>query len=178
MATKSVEVKIKGISALLMHSFPMVPVEAIEKKTPEEQAEIAAYRDPDTKELYVPAMAVQRALVSAASFSKGKGRSTLQRPVAACVMVSPERLGLGTDKYDIDTRPVVVPATKGRVLRHRPRFNDWQLSFTIEFDDVLLTETQLRRILDDMGSRVGLLDFRPEKKGPFGRSMVTAWTVL
>jgi hypothetical protein len=175
MPVKTLEVTIKGISPLLMHSFPLVPIEAIEKKTPAEQAELAAYRDPETEELYVPATAVQRAMVSAASFSKGKGRQTLQRPVAACVMVSPERIGLGKTTYEIDTRPVVVPATKGRVLRHRPRLNEWELSFKIEYDDTLLKETDVRRILDDMGSRVGLLDFRPEKKGPFGRSMVIAW---
>jgi hypothetical protein len=172
---KKVEVSIEGISALLMHSFPLQPIEAIEKKTPQEQAEIAAYRDPATRELYVPATAVQRAIVSAASFSKGKGRQTLQRPVAACVMVYPERIGLMKTEYTIDTRPVVVPATKGRVLRHRPRLDKWLLSFQVEYDDTLLTETQLRRIIDDMGSRVGLLDFRPEKKGPFGRCMVVRW---
>jgi len=29
--------------------------------------------------------------------------------------------------------------------------------------------------VDDTGQRVGLLDFRPEKKGPFGRFVVTRW---
>ena len=33
----------------------------------------------------------------------------------------------------------------------------------------------LKAIVDDAGDRVGLLDFRPERKGPFGRFMVTAW---
>ena len=44
MGFKSAEVRIKGVSALLMHRFPLEPIEAIEKKTREEQAEIAAYR--------------------------------------------------------------------------------------------------------------------------------------
>jgi len=33
----------------------------------------------------------------------------------------------------------------------------------------------LRHIVDDAGSRVGLLDFRPERKGPFGRFIVIEW---
>jgi hypothetical protein len=41
--------------------------------------------------------------------------------------------------------------------------------------ETLLSEKEVRGIVDNMGSRVGLLDFRPEKKGPFGRCMVTAW---
>ena len=175
MAIQKVSCKIKGQSALLMHAYPMNPVEAIEKRSAEEQAEYAAYRNPVTKELYVPGIAIQRALVGAATYSKGRGRATLQKPVAACVMISPEYCGLGTEEFAIDARPVVVPATKGRIVRYRPRLDTWQTSFTIEYDDTLLTENQVRRIVDDAGSRVGLLDFRPERKGPFGRFVVTSW---
>lgn len=175
MAVKKVRCTIKGISALLMHSFPMQPIEAIEKRSPEEQAEYSAYRDPDTQSLYVPGIAIQRAFIGSASYSKGKGRGSLQKPVAACVMVNPERCDLGVKDYVVDSRPVVVPATKGRVVRHRPRLDSWQTTFEIEFDDNLLTEAQMRRVVDDAGSRVGLLDFRPERKGPFGRFMVIDW---
>ncbi len=174
MATERVEVKIKGISALLMHCFPMTPIEAFEKKSREEQAELAAYRDPDGN-LFIPGLNVQRGLVSAAVYSKGKGRASLQKQTAACVIVGPERLDLGTKVFEIDSRPIVVPATKGRVIRHRPRFNEWSVLLTVEYDPTLLKQTELRKIFDDMGSRVGLLDFRPEKKGPFGRFMVTEW---
>lgn len=172
---KTIRVQLKGISPLLMHSFPMVPIEAMEKKTPQEQAEIAAYRDPDTQKLYVPGVNVQRALVSAASYSKGKGRGNLVRQAAACLLIEPQRILLGTAVYDIDSRPVVVPATKGRVVRHRPRLDEWTLNFSIEYDDNLLDEKQVRQIVDNAGSRVGFLDYRPEKKGPFGRAMVTEW---
>jgi hypothetical protein len=175
MATKGIKVTIQGLSALLMHSFPMVPIEAIEKKSIEEQAELAAYRDTQTRELYVPGINVQRGLVAAAAYSKGKGRATLQKSAAACLLVSPERLGLGVNTYAIDSRPIVVPATKGRVLRHRPRLDAWRLTFEIEYDPTLLKPEEVRRIVDDMGSRVGLLDFRPEKKGPFGRFIVVEW---
>lgn len=173
---KTVSVSIQGLSGLLMHKFPLVSIEAIEKKSIEEQAEIAAYRDPETKDLYVPATAVQRSLVNGATYSKGKGRASLQKNVAACVIIGPqERLSLGVQTYAIDSRAVVVPATKGRVVRHRPLLATWVLNFTVDFDENLLTPTQLRRVVDDSGSRVGLLDFRPEKKGPFGRFMVTSW---
>ncbi len=39
----------------------------------------------------------------------------------------------------------------------------------------LLTESQVRTIVEDTGSRIGILDFRPEKKGSFGRFMITSW---
>ena len=173
---KKVEVAIKGISPLLMHSFPMMPLEHAEKKSKEEQAEYAAYRDAETKELYIPSVCIQRCMVSAATYSKGKGRASLQKQVAACVFISPDRVSLGTKDYKIDARPVVVPATKGRIIRYRPILEQWQCKFEIEYDDDLLTEANLRKILDDGLQRVGLLDFRPEKKGPFGRAIVTKWT--
>jgi hypothetical protein len=173
---KTVSVEIKGLSPLLMHAFPMVPIEALEKKPAEDQAELVAYRDPVTKGLYVPATAIQRCLINGATYSKGKGRGSLQKNAAACLLIGPEeRLPLGVDTYTVDARPIVVPATKGRVMRYRPRLDTWALTFTIDYDENLLTEAQVRRIVDDSGSRVGLLDFRPEKKGPFGRFVVTSW---
>lgn len=175
MKSAKIEITIKGLSPLLMHAFPMTEIKSFEKLSKEEQAEHAAYRVAETEELYVPGIAIQRALVSAATFSKGKGRSTLQKIVAACVQIDPEYCLLGTKTYEIDSRPVVVPATKGRVMRHRPRFNDWEVSFSITFDLELLTEAQMRTIVEDTGSRIGILDFRPEKKGSFGRFMITNW---
>lgn len=175
MATKEINCTIKGKTPLLMHAFPFVPLEAIEKKSPKEQAEYCVYRDQETQELYIPGTAIQRCLVSGATYSKGKGRSSLQKQVAACVMITPEVCSLGIKDYIIDSRPVVNPSTKGRIMRHRPRLNQWNVSFLIEYDDTLLKEEEVRKIVDDSGSRVGLLDFRPEKKGSFGRFMVTEW---
>lgn len=174
---KKISCKVKGISGLLMHAFPMVPIEnpPIEKRSPEEQAELAAYRDPDTGMLYIPGIAIQRCLIGAAAFSKGKGRASLQKQAAASLFIFPERVSLGVKDYALDSRPIVIPATRGRVIRHRPRLDEWKAAFEIEYDESLLTERQVRQVVDDAGSRVGLLDFRPEKKGPFGRFIVVEW---
>ncbi|MGH7180292.1 MAG: hypothetical protein ACREJC_23135 [Tepidisphaeraceae bacterium] len=173
---KQIRVTIEGVSALLMHAFPMVPVEALEKKSIEDQAECAAYRDAETKRLYIPALNLQRSFISGATYSKGKGRGSLQKNAAACLSIGPtDRLDLGIERYVIDSRPVVVPATKGRVLRHRPKVPSWRVTFEVQYDELLLSAAQVRRIIDDTGSRVGVLDFRPEKKGPFGRFIVTHW---
>jgi hypothetical protein len=176
MSIESVTVIIEGLPpGLLMHAFPLVPIEALDKKSPEDQAEHAAYRTP-SGELHIPGINVQRSLIAGAAYSKGKGRASLQKPAAACLMVSPEHCIITPQTYEVDARAVVVPATKGRVVRYRPLFAKWSISFTVEYDDTLLRPAEVRRIVDDTGQRVGLLDFRPEKKGPFGRFMVTSWT--
>jgi hypothetical protein len=177
--TKSITVKITGLSPLLMHAYPLVAIEALEKKVIEEQAEYAAYRIPKgvphEGELYIPSTAMQRALVGGASYSKGKGRGSLQKPAAACLLVDEVYLLLNQTTYEIDARPVVIPATKGRIVRYRPRLDKWETTFTLSYDDSLLSAKQVRQIVDDTGKNVGLLDFRPEKKGPFGRFVVDSW---
>ena len=144
MSMNVVKVKIEGKSALLMNRFPLVPIEGFEKLPIEEQAEHSAYRDTKTEELYIPAVCVQRALINGGLYSKGKGRASLQKIVAACVMVGPEYLYLGTQDYAVDSRPVVVPATRGRIVRHRPRLDSWECSFELEYEGTLLTEEQVR----------------------------------
>lgn len=169
------QVTITGVSPILMHNFAASGVEGLKNMTPEEQAEYSTYRKEDTRELCVPSANLQRCLVSAASFSKGKGRATLSKTVAACVFVDPVYLGLGTTEFEVDKRSVVVPATRGRIMRYRPRINEWSVAFELEWDDTLISANQMRRIVDDAGALVGLLDFRPERKGPFGRFVVSQW---
>ena len=171
---KRINFRITGISPLLMHRFPLEPVPNIEKLPAGEQAEICLYRRDDGT-VYVPGITLQRALVAGATYSKGKGRGSLQKPVSACVLIEDEHLPLAEQEYTIDARAVVIPATKGRIVRYRPRFDDWQVEGSVMYDPELLSEMQLRQVFDDTGSRVGLLDFRPEKKGPFGRFTVTHW---
>lgn len=172
---KKVRVTLQGVSALLMHRFPMEEIQGIDKMTKEEQTEIAAYRDQETRELYIPGVCIHRALISGATYVKGKGRGSLTKLAAACIIVEEEYCYLGVKEYVIDSRPVVNPVTKGRMIRHRPRLNNWKVSFTVIYDETVLSEKNMRDIVDYTCSRVGFLDFRPEKRGPFGRAMVVEW---
>jgi hypothetical protein len=174
--SQKVEVSIKGLPpGIMMHRFPLEPIVGLEKKTKEEQAEYSAYRNAESGELYIPGPALQQALVAAATYSKGKGRGSLQKVVAASVFVLDGTLGLGMKKYEVDSRAVVVPATGGRVIRHRPVVPDWKTSFELMYDENLLSEAQIRKVVEEAGSLCGLLDYRPNCKGPFGRYMVTSW---
>lgn len=82
---------------------------------------------------------------------------------------------MGTDKFEIDSRAVVVPATKGRIVRHRPRINKWKVTFGVEWDDLELGEDQVKKIIEDMGKKVGLLEYRPACKGRFGKCKIIKW---
>ena len=77
--------------------------------------------------------------------------------------------------WSVDVRPVVIPSTKGRILAFRPRFDDWRLTFEIELMTDIISAKFARNIIDDAGSKVGLGDFRPSRKGPYGRFHVVHW---
>ena len=169
-------VTIKGISPLLMRKMPLIEEPAdLRNQPPKDQAEWNCYRDETTGRLYIPAANLQRALIGGATYSKGKGRSNLSKSAAACLRVWPDIIDLGVTNFEIDSRSVVIRATGGRVIRHRAKLNEWKATFKIDYSRDLLSEVQVRSIVDDTGARVGLLDFRPEKKGPFGRFVVDHW---
>lgn len=60
-------------------------------------------------------------------------------------------------------------------MRARPRFDQWVISGTLGFDERLVDAALVRTCLDEAGMYVGIADFRPQKKGPYGRFTVTRW---
>jgi hypothetical protein len=69
-----------------------------------------------------------------------------------------------------------VTSRGDRVPIYRPRFDKWSLTFPIH---LLYPETfgedLLRRVIDHAGQKIGLLSFRPERKGGFGMFRVDEW---
>ena len=63
---------------------------------------------------------------------------------------------------------VTIPATKGRIMRYRPRFNEWGARFDLLLDDNALDAEMAHQLLNEAGQSIGIGDFRPEKRGPFG----------
>lgn len=73
------------------------------------------------------------------------------------------------EKKFVDRRPVRVE--KARVFRCRPRFNEWQIDFSLLVDDSLMNPENVKAALDWGGHRKGIGDFRPR----FGRFEVEQW---
>ena len=70
---------------------------------------------------------------------------------------------------------MTIPATKGRIMRHRPRFDQWGAQFSLLVDDDQLALETAHQLLNEAGNSIGIGDFRPEKRGPFGTFRVTRW---
>ena len=151
-----------------------------ERGSPKAQAEKKLYVGLDGKTLMIPQPNVMRCIIDGGSFFKaGKSKVTTQKSslIPACVDIAGVEIALiSKEGWAVDTRAVRIPATGGRILAHRPMFNDWALEFTLGLDDTVMTSGLLREIVDAAGSRIGLGDFRPACKGPFGKFVVTKWT--
>lgn len=145
---------------------------------PREIAEKALYLGEDGA-VGIPGPNLFRCLIDAGKFLKqGRGKVTTQKTslVPAAVMLHEVFIPLVSEgDWKVDTRPVRIPATGGRILRHRPCFDDWSLSFGVTLDESIIAPKMFRDLVDIAGSHIGLGDFRPDTKGPFGRFVVTAW---
>jgi hypothetical protein len=188
-----VKVTIEGTTPLLMNRFTdeaaakvsggTSTVMAGNKGTPREQAAKKTYED-EHGVLHIPGTNIFRAIIDAGTFHKaGKSKITTQKsslvPAAMALLelTCPLATKNGAPKWEVDSRAVVIPSTGGRIMCHRPRVDEWRLSFTLEVDTGMFTLPLVRQLLDDAGKRIGLGDFRPSRKGPFGRFVVVSWEV-
>ena len=195
-AITTVEATINGVSALLMHRFGedaeastgagstgVRPIQTSigDDDTPRSRAEKAAYRAPDGT-LYFPGAAIGRLLREAGGNHKqSKSRKTLKWLVPSAIIVMDDTLTLiGPDggaltDYEVDARPIVIPSTKGRVMRYRPRIEQWSAKITMQVITEILDLKTAHLLLEEGGRQLGIGDFRPEKGGPFGRFAVVEW---
>lgn len=184
-------VKIMGLSPLLMHSSKgmkhraepkaadesgatkNLPVQSIE-----EEAEEGAYRMAG-RQLYVPGSAIREALITACKGYEievaGKKRKQPLWAVMAASVFLPQaeiplyREGEPIRDYEIDLRRVVV--ARSGVVRARPSVRlPWEMEVVVEYDAGQWTSTgMIVEMLNNAGRFPGLLEFRPEKGGTFGR---------
>ena len=188
---KTITVTIEGVASLLQHRFGEQAEADVQastrlvgprRGTPREEAEKVAYRFPDGSH-YHPGASIARLLREAGSNHKMTGtRKSAKFAVPSAVIVTEDAIPLVDPdtktpivEFEVDSRPVVIPATKGRVMRHRPRHDRWQMTFHLQIDDNMLPVTFVQELLEEGGRKLGIGDFRPEKGGPFGRFAITSW---
>lgn len=177
-----IKVKIKGITPLLMAAFSEDQLgnrKPNKNMTPEEQAEIYAYRN-EKGELIIPSVCVFACIIDGGKFSKrGKSKVTTLKSslIPAGIAIIEKECPLGTSKYEVDKRSAVVPATGGRIMVYRPMLSEWETSFTLEVDEKEFSESEVKTYVADAGKKCGLLAFRPSRKGWFGKFEISGWQV-
>jgi hypothetical protein len=164
--TETYLVKIVGTKPLLMHAptglSDKPKLRRGEHLDPKVEAESYLYKDPEGR-VCVPSVNVKACIREAGRNYRVSGRrTTYAAMIRACLDIKPfPYVPLIHNGWVIDIRPVVVQ--RNRILRARPRFDNWALEFQIiNNDPTIVHQDMLRRILDDAGKYCGLGDFRPE----------------
>jgi hypothetical protein len=183
------EIRIEGTTPLICNKFTDAAAEsssggsrgsgaAQDRGTPLDIAKSKLYLGLDNEPM-IPQPNLMRCLVEGGRFHKaGKTQLTTSRSsiLYACVDIAGAEIKLDHKQpWKVDTRAVRIPSTGGRILCHRPMFDDWALDFTVRLDTEILGAKLFRLVVNDAGNRIGLGDFRPATKGPFGRFVVTLW---
>lgn len=180
-----VTVTIKGRRPLLQCSFgpDAIPLETRERSgvagnDPEEWKRTRLVT-PDGQ-MYMKPASVFGMIRDAAKHTK-KGRGSLQPLVAATLQIEDTFVLLDrhlpsdgvpsthpTDDVYIDVCGVRNPATKARNVRYRLAASPgWKATFTMCWDKTIVAREQMRSILNDAGTLIGLSDGRSVGNGRF-----------
>ena len=171
-----VKLEIIGTSPLLMHNIEGMKNQASgsvkQIPTPEAESASSLYWTKDKKSIAIPAVALHAALMKAGAKYKASGKTTLQPIICTAIHIEPEMIPLNTVKYEIYTCGVVVQ--KNRIFRARARINTpWKCQPTLWFDEDWFPVHMMRDIMPQViktaGMMIGLCDWRPEKKGQYGK---------
>ena len=189
MKNIGIEIAIQGVTPLLIHKFTdKAAMQATsgnalstvgDRGTPQEQAQEVLYLSETTGKPIIPQPNLFRCILDAGTFFKaGKSKVTTQKSslIPACMQIDQLEIVIKhKEAWTVDSRPVRIPSTGGRILRYRPCFHDWELDFSAQLDVEIIDSKTFRQIVDAAGQKIGLGDFRPDCKGPYGKFCVISW---
>lgn len=187
---KTLEVTWRGITPIILHSDQCVnplhpisralkPLTSKRNKTEEDliaisnlEWESGCYWKDDIG-VYIPAENIEATMRKAATeFRKGKDVvkyimcSDLYIPLNYGEKLTKEQL-IADPQYR-DVRPMTVQRAK--VLRTRPRFDMWSITFNLCYDETKMDLDTIVSIMEVAGSYTGLCDSRP-KYGKFAATI-------
>lgn len=197
-----IEIEIEGRTPLLMNRMSPEALEGLRTKakapkaktqqsqTPREQAETHVYKRTDGTP-YLPVENLLSCLIAAGVFVRLDGKRQMSTGKSTNVpglfdieeswlpLVAPAENGVRPAlSWDPDIRQGRNPNGNEAVCIVRPRFDRWSTVLTICIDTEQIDEAKIRDLFDIAGKRIGLGDFRPQRKGVFGKFYVARWTRL
>jgi len=175
---RKIKVSIEGVAPLLQHKMSIEQEAQLSSKTKKSTGQSKG----DNPEDYLykvggvicqPAEHILQAVIKRLSGYKiqGKGKKTYLEMGKGSLNIVPDMIPHNIQDWEEDVRTVVIKATRGRVVRIRPKFIDWSLDFVIEVINDEFPIEVIKSALDDAGREGGLGDYRPR----FGRFIVTSF---
>lgn len=163
METTKINVSVIGIRPLLQNAFTE------DKASKKLLKKGKLYNDQDETEsrlikngegvICQPASHFEASMIKSAAEHKFLGRKSYKDLFKASVFVKPNLIPHKIQDYVVDKQPVVV--SKARIFRCRPRFDKWELNFTVFIHDDRIDSLKLEQILKNAGKYHGVGDYRP-----------------
>ena len=188
MSIEQVIYTVTGTSPCLMHNPASMRSQGGEMKnaktvipTQEAEAQQGLYKN-DDGQLYIPSIALRNSLMGA-GVGKKIGKQTAWKMIACgafvieaeCPLVHPKTGKPLTTYSKINVARVVLGAGKTAkgIVRARPQIDQWQTKLVLEIDDDFISPEQVLQLFALAGRMIGILDWRPERKGSYGRYSVS-----
>jgi len=182
MSYETITYHVRGISPLLMHNGrlanPLDPfakkmkaLTGLRKKTDETHVELSKleflaglYLDSEER-VIIPSGNIEGAIAAGARLSR-QGKEFKSGVMVADDAVldygkplTPEELWAD---YDNHVSVMAVKVQKARIMRTRPIFHEWAISFAVQFNSDVVDGSHVTMAVEKAGSLVGLCDFRPK----------------
>lgn len=182
--------RITGLSPLLMHSPSAMNDKSAgggglnTKKIPtaEEEAARGVYRMPDGGPHPVGQLCIRGDAFRSSVLGKGGGasgrrvgkRTAIQccsggmfTTESWCPLIHP-KTGEPINDYTINVMRVVIQG-KDAVPRARPEIAEWACKLALDIDTDFVQVAMVLELLNISGKMAGVGDYRPQKRGPYGR---------
>lgn len=187
---KEYKIKIKGVTPYMQHRMDDIKLEEWEKnrkliierddiaKEDQVRAEFHSYQD--EKGFFIPTEHIRGSLIGAGAMVKskvGNSRKSMKNIVAGMFFIKEQKIRLPKE-YEIDKRSAVNKNVKARVISIRPKWNDWEASFTLQIDNDTITKETVSEIIENAGKYIGIGSFRPTNNGMFGRFELESIKIL
>ena len=185
------EVQIEGITPYMQDRMDEAKLEEWEK-----QRGFVIERDDVSKEDYIralshayinsknkpfiPASHIRGALINAGGFIKSKvgvKNKSMKGIVAAMFFVKPEEILL-SEQWEIDKRSAINHNNKSRIIKYRPRWDNWKACFQLWIDNDTITEQTIKKIIEYAGQYVGIGSYTPQHNGMYGRFIVNKFSKI
>jgi len=192
----NVSIRCEGSTPLLMNKIPdgvllelldkssKKPKSAAETRKPREIAEMHVHTTKDGRPM-LPTSALFAALIEAGKYTRLDGKRqvstssstvlpgflTLSDPFLRLINPTTEK----DAEWEVDIRPGRNPNGGELVCLVRPRFDSWAFDVHATIDTGQLSESAMRSLWNCAGQRIGLLDFRPARKGNCGQFHIVRW---
>lgn len=188
-----VKIKVEGASPMLQNAMTqdvLMGLWAPDKKAktagrplPRDHADSRVYKD-DKGRPYVPGVNLMAALIAAGVFLRADGKRQFSTAKSSILpgLISLEEVSIPLldfagkpAAWEVDMRRGVNPNGNEAVCVVRPRFDQWAMTFHLLIAVEAVPEEKIRELVDIAGRSIGLGDFRPARKGTFGRFKVAEW---